>query len=72
LLLDAAADGADDQDVTPAEIASEISAALARAEGEPRRLLQEALDAVSDGLPADHVATILKAALANLSGSTTP
>lgn len=65
-LLDAAADGAGDEDVTPAEIAAEIAAALAESVGEPRRLLAEALDALSDGLPGDHVETILQAALKRL------
>ena len=52
--------------MTPAEIASEIEAAVDQLEGEPRRLLREALDAVSDGLPADDVATLLRRALAGL------
>ena len=50
--------------MTPAQIGAEIEAALRGAEGEPRQLLQQALDALSDGLPADAVATILGRALA--------
>lgn len=67
-LVTAAADGAGDEEVTPMEIAGELQAALAAPAlaGRPavRRLLQEALDAVSDGLAPDDVATILQAVLA--------
>jgi hypothetical protein len=55
--------------VTPAEIADEIRsglADLASGPGDARRLLTDALDALSDGLPADHVAAILRAALGRL------
>jgi len=58
--------------VTPAEIAGEIEAALADAAGESRRLLTEALDAVSDGLPGDDVAPILRRALARLDAVSEP
>ena len=69
-LLDAAADGAGDEDVTPAEIAGEVDAALTSGpdplSDEARRLLLDGADAISDGLPADHVVTILNRALARL------
>jgi hypothetical protein len=52
--------------VTPAEIGAEIRAALDGAEGAPRQLLQQALDALSDGQPADDVETILRLALRSL------
>jgi hypothetical protein len=52
--------------VTPAEIAAEITSALQDVDGVPRRLLQEALDALSDGLPAEHVETIVRLALRSL------
>ena len=50
--------------MTPAAIAAEIQVALRGATGaRSRRLLTEALDAVSDGLPADDVASILRRVL---------
>lgn len=52
--------------MTPAEIAHEVSAALEQTPaGDPNlhRLLNQALDAVSDGLPADDVSMILREAL---------
>jgi hypothetical protein len=62
-----AADGAGDEDVTPSQIAAVIRAARSAAGEGPgtktMRYLNEALDAVSDGMPADYVAMILYAAL---------
>ena len=55
--------------MTPAQIAAEIQAALGGAQGEARPLLQQALDALSDGLPADDVATILSRALTRLNST---
>ena len=58
--------------MTPAEIAGAIRSALADLPGgdaDARRLLADALDAVSDGLPADHVGTILRTALGRLEAS---
>jgi hypothetical protein len=53
--------------LTPSEIADVIRDARQATEGEPagktRQYLDEALDAVSDGMPADYVAMILYAAL---------
>jgi len=72
-LLDAVSDGADDEEITPSQIAEVIRDAreapdLAWAAGGARvqRFLGEALDAVSDGMPADYVAMILYAALGAL------
>ena len=66
-MLDAAADGAGDEDVTPAQIAAEVRAALEVGGGHSsdtaQKLLREALDAVSDGLSAEHVSVALNAAL---------
>ncbi|HLQ62150.1 MAG TPA: hypothetical protein VK131_09825 [Candidatus Acidoferrales bacterium] len=68
-LVNSAADGAGDEDVTPSRIAASIRACLDEIEGAspPRRrvraYLLEALDAVHDGMPADHVAMLLYAAL---------
>jgi len=69
-LLDAVSDSANDEEITPSEIAEVIRDAreapdLARLAGGARvqRFLGEALDAVSDGMPADYVAMILYAAL---------
>jgi hypothetical protein len=68
----AAADGAGDDEVTPAEIAAELRQAIASAELRDRpgvvARLGEALDAVSDGMPEDYVATILRSALGSGSG----
>lgn len=58
--------------MTPAEIAAEIRSGLAdlpAGDAGLRRLLADALDAVSDGLPADHVGSILRAALGRLDAS---
>ncbi|MGH7904392.1 MAG: hypothetical protein ACREPA_09765 [Candidatus Dormibacteraceae bacterium] len=67
-LVNAAADGAGDEEVTPAEIAREIRLALAsarrRALNESATQLVAALDALADGMPCDHVAGLLYAALA--------
>ena len=62
------ADGAGDDEVTPSEIAGQIRDAMEQsstssAPANVRRYLGEALDAVADGMPADHVAMILYAAL---------
>jgi hypothetical protein len=69
-LLDAVADDADDEEITPSAIAEAIRDAreapdVARMAGAARvqRFLGEALDAVSDGMPADYVAMILYATL---------
>lgn len=66
--MNSASDGADDEEVTPSEIAEVIRDAL---ESEDPRLqiktvrgyLVDALDAVSDGMPADYSAMFLYAAL---------
>ena len=58
--------------MTPAEIADAIRAAvrdLPPGDSDSRRLLTEALDALSDGLPADHVGSILRTALGRLDTS---
>ncbi|HEX6548941.1 MAG TPA: hypothetical protein VF134_09385 [Candidatus Dormibacteraeota bacterium] len=72
-LVNAAADGADDEELTPSVIAEVIRDAreapdLGRLAGHERaqRFLGEALDAVADGMPADYVAMILYAALGAL------
>jgi hypothetical protein len=53
--------------VTPAEIAQEVRAALAASGPSPAAaLLHEALDATSDGMPADYTARILDRALRSL------
>ena len=61
------ADGAADDEITPTEIAEVIRDAMESSEleagGKVRIYLGEALDAVSDGMPADYVAMILYAAL---------
>ncbi len=66
-LVNAVADGAGDEDITPTEIAEAIRDCLELAEIEQgsnvRKYLGEALDAVSDGMPADFVAMTLYAAL---------
>jgi hypothetical protein len=68
-----AADGAGDEELTPSEIASMIRSARAvagaAAEDKTARYLDEALDAVSDGMPADYVARILYAALGASQGA---
>ena len=69
-LVNAAADGAGDEDVTPGRIAEAVRDALERADDarspKVRQYLGDALDAVSDGMPADHVGMILYAALGAL------
>ena len=71
-LVEAAADGAGDDEITPSEIAGQIRDALELdelAEHPPlvRQYLVEALDSVSDGMPAEHVAMALYAALGVMS-----
>jgi hypothetical protein len=69
-IVNAVADGAGDEDITPTEIAEAIRDCLEEEEIRPgtnvRRYLGEALDAVSDGMPADFVAMTLYAALGAL------
>jgi hypothetical protein len=72
-LVNAAADGADDEEVTPSAIAEVIRDARESPDlsGHPQearvqRFLGEALDAVADGMSADYVAMILYAALGAL------
>ena len=64
-LVNAVSDGPTDEEITPSDIAEAIRDALE--EGElplpAHRYLVEALDAVSDGMPADYVAMGLYAAL---------
>ena len=66
-LVNAVSDGPTDEEITPSEIAEAIRDALEEGEGElpppSHRYLVEALDAVSDGMPADYVAMGLYAAL---------
>ena len=66
-LVNAVVDGAGDEEVTPSEIARSIRDCLAdsrlNGSGRVRKYLLEALDAVNDGMPADHVAMLLYAAL---------
>jgi len=72
-LVNAVADGAGDEDITPTEIAEAIRDCLELREIEQgsnvRKYLGEALDAVSDGMPADFVAMTLYAALGALGES---
>ncbi len=69
-LVNAAADGAGDEELTPTEIAESIRDCLELREIEQgsnvRKYLGEALDATSDGMPADFVAMTLYAALGAL------
>jgi hypothetical protein len=69
-LINSVSDGAGDEEITPTEIAEAIRDCLELAEIDPvsnvRRYLGEALDAVSDGMPADFVAMTLYAALGAL------
>ncbi len=69
-LANAAADGAGDEEVTPSEIAEVIRDALESPEltrdRQVVKYLQEALDAVSDGMPPDYTAMILYSALGRL------
>jgi hypothetical protein len=69
-LVNSVADEAGDEEITPTEIAEAIRDCLELAEVDDvpnvRRYLGEALDAVSDGMPADFVAMTLYAALGAL------
>jgi hypothetical protein len=68
--INAVEDGAGDEEITPTEIAEAIRDCLELREVDDvanvRRYLGEALDAVSDGMPADFVAMTLYAALGAL------
>ena len=70
VLINAVEDGAGDEEITPTEIAEAIRDCLELREVDQvpnvRRYLGEALDAVSDGMPADFVAMTLYAALGAL------
>ncbi len=72
-LLNAVTDGPTDEEITPSEIAEAVRDAIEAAEGElpakAHRYLNESLDSVSDGMPADHVAMSLYAALGVLGES---
>ncbi len=69
-LVNSVADEAGDEEITPTEIAEAIRDCLELSEVDNvpnvRRYLGEALDAVSDGMPADFVAMTLYAALGAL------
>src|SRR5712691_10971218 len=69
-LINAVEDGAGDEEITPTEIAEAIRDCLELSDVDRvpnvRRYLGEALDAVSEGLPADFVAMTLYAALGAL------
>lgn len=69
-LINAVEDGAGDEEITPTEIAEAIRDCLelkdVDAAPNVRRYLGEALDGVSDGMPADFVAMTLYAALGAL------
>src|SRR6266849_6768574 len=69
-LVNAVADGAGDEELTPTEMAEAIRDCLELREIAPgsnvRKYLGEALDATSDGMPADFVAMTLYAALGAL------
>ena len=75
-VVNAAADGAGDEEITPTEIAEAIRDCLELTEFDAvpnvRRYLGEALDAVSDGMPADFVAMTLYAALGALGEGPAP
>ena len=68
--MNAVADGAGDEDITPTEIAEAIRDCLELTQVDQvpnvRKYLGESLDAVSDGMPADFVAMTLYAALGAL------
>src|SRR5882762_1958370 len=72
-LVNEVADGAGDEEITPTEIAEAIRDCLELTEIEQgsnvRKYLGEALDATSDGMPADFVAMTLYAALGALGES---
>jgi hypothetical protein len=69
-LVNSVSDEAGDEEITPTELAEAIRDCLEVADAEEvpnvRRYLGEALDAVSDGMPADFVAMTLYAALGAL------
>jgi hypothetical protein len=69
-LANSAADGAGDEELTPSEIAEVIRDALESPDltrdRQVVKYLQEALDAVSDGMPPDYTAMILYSALGRL------
>ena len=69
-LVNAVADGAGDEEITPTEIAEAIRDCLELRQVDRvpnvRKYLGEALDAVSDGMPADFVAMTLYGALGAL------
>ncbi|MDQ6877848.1 MAG: hypothetical protein M3082_09145 [Candidatus Dormibacteraeota bacterium] len=69
-LINEVEDGAGDEEITPTEIAEAIRDCLELRDVDQvpnvRRYLGEALDAVSDGMPADFVAMTLYAALGAL------
>ena len=69
-LINAVEDGAGDEEITPTVIAEAIRDCLELSDVDRvpnvRRYLGEALDAVSDGMPADFVAMTLYAALGAL------
>ena len=69
-VVNAVADGAGDEEITPTEIAEAIRDCLEMPEigavPNVRKYLGEALDATSDGMPADFVAMTLYAALGAL------
>jgi len=69
-LVNSVADGAGDEDITPTEIAEAIRDCLELSDidrvANVRKYLGEALDGVSDGMPADFVAMTLYAALGAL------
>ena len=75
-LVNSVADGAGDEDITPTEIAEAIRDCLELKEidtiANVRQYLGEALDAVSDGMPADFVAMTLYAALGALHEGSSP
>jgi hypothetical protein len=66
-LVNAVSDGPTDEEITPSEIAEAVRDAIEAGADElpppAHRYLVEALDAVSDGMPADYVAMSLYAAL---------
>ncbi len=70
VLVNAVADGAGDEEITPTEIAEAVRDCLELSDLDQvpnvRKFLGEALDAVSDGMPADFVAMTLYAALGAL------
>jgi hypothetical protein len=70
-LANAAADDAGDEEVTPSELAEVIRDALEHPEltrdPQVKKYLNEALDAVADGMPPDYTAMILYSALGRLS-----